>query len=61
MFSTAVWERGGVILAGRPQGRLLVEVICLRSGVAGKKAESERVHDGRLDKTLVISMALKGL
>lgn len=34
MFSTTVWECGRVILAGRPRGRLLVEVICLRSGVA---------------------------
>lgn len=37
MFSTTVWERGWVILAGRPRGGLLVEVICLRSGEAGRR------------------------
>lgn len=47
MFSTAVWERGWVILAGRPQGRLLVEVICLRSGVAGRRQnQRERMMAG---------------
>jgi len=59
MISAALWDRCGVIFAGRPQSKLLVEVICLRSEMAGISVEADSVNDeGRLEKTLVISAAL---